>query len=227
MPGDAATEAPSLKKWVLTFVGLVGFVACLSILFLCMRAVMDIGGSCASGNSPYEISRPCPDGVPGLMIGSIFLGIVFLVVYAVNAVGPNLAWLAWPALFISLGWNFLEYGIDPPGPQGGIVWGWLLCAVLFIVMGAGPLWIGISAMRSGKEVTTPFSGADMRARVGARAAKRTQRTPKPRPEQRDEQPESVVGELERLADLRRAGDLTDAQYEDAKERLLREGGKSV
>jgi hypothetical protein len=30
--------------------------------------------------------------------------------YAFNAVRPNLTGLAWPALFISLGWVFLQYG---------------------------------------------------------------------------------------------------------------------
>ena len=33
--------------------------------------------------------------------------------------------LAWPALFLSLGWNFLEYGVNPPeafgdGPELGL-----------------------------------------------------------------------------------------------------------
>ena len=40
--------------------------------------------------------------------------------------GPKLVALAWPALFLTLGWNFLEYAFDPPPPDSGIVWGWLL-----------------------------------------------------------------------------------------------------
>ena len=31
---------------------------------------------------------------------------------------------------------FLEFGLDPPGDEG-VVWGWIICAVLFFLMG-GP-----------------------------------------------------------------------------------------
>ena len=41
--------------------GRLASAACLTVLFLCMRSVMDIGGSCASGG-PYEIANPCPAG---------------------------------------------------------------------------------------------------------------------------------------------------------------------
>jgi hypothetical protein len=47
--------------------------------------------------------------------------------------------LAWPALFLSLGWNFLEFGVQPPG--GGLAWGWLVPGVMFVLMGGGPLWL--------------------------------------------------------------------------------------
>ena len=30
-----------------------------------------------------------------------------------------LAAFAWPALFLSLGWNFFEFGFNPPGDVGG------------------------------------------------------------------------------------------------------------
>jgi hypothetical protein len=213
---------PPLMKWVLMFVGMAGTVACLSLLFLCMRAVMDVGGRCVSGNSGLNLP-PCPDGVAGLMIGSIFLGIGFLGLYAFNAVGPNLTWLAWPALFISLGWNFLQYGIDPPGPESGPIWGWLICAVIFIVMGAGPLVIGIAAIRSGRTPGPPVSPQKVRAAVRAR----TRKSPTKSETAPGGAPDSVLAELERLAELRRDGDLTDAQYEAAKEQLLREGGKRL
>ncbi|MFO7591043.1 MAG: hypothetical protein R6X23_09110 [Acidimicrobiia bacterium] len=136
------------RKVVLTFVGALGFAAALTLLFYGMRSVMDIGGSCASGNTPFEIARPCPDGVAGVMVGGIFGGLFFLAVYALNVVGPNLTLLAWPALFLSLGWNFLEYGVNPPGDDGGLVWGWLICGVVFVAMGGIPLLIGLRAARA-------------------------------------------------------------------------------
>jgi len=128
-----------------TFVGLAGLCATLTVLFWSMRAVMEIGGSCASGNTPYEIARPCPQGIPGLMLGSIFGGILMLGVYLVSAAGgPSLWPLAWPALFLSLGWNFFEYGVDPP-LGGDTAPGWLICGVLFAVMGGVPLLLLIRA----------------------------------------------------------------------------------
>ena len=47
----------------------------LTWLYLGMRSVMEIGGACAEGG-PYEIATPCPDGVPLLMVGGIFLGLI-------------------------------------------------------------------------------------------------------------------------------------------------------
>ncbi len=55
----------------------------------------------------------------------------------------GLVFLAWPALFLSLGWNFLAYGFFPP--EGGWVWSWLFCGVLFVLMGAVPAHRGRSA----------------------------------------------------------------------------------
>jgi hypothetical protein len=146
---DGATPDTGVvvKKSVLTFVGLAGVVAALTIMFYCMRAVMEIGGTCASGQSATAIVHPCPTGVGGLMTGSILLGLVFLAIYAMNAIGPNLTLFAWPALFLSLGWNFLEFGVNPPTGSGP-VWGWLLCGVVFVVMGAGPLVLGIAGLKN-------------------------------------------------------------------------------
>jgi len=140
-----------VRRSIVAFVCMVGIAAAFTCLFWSMRSVMDIGGSCASGNTPFEITRPCPTGVPGLMIGSIFGGLILLVIYAFNAIGPNLTLLAWPVLFLSLGWNFLEYAFSPPDGSDGIVWGWLVCGVLFVLMGGLPLVFGIKFALDGKE----------------------------------------------------------------------------
>lgn len=176
---SATTETPAdgrtlARKVVLTFVGALGFAAALTLLFYGMRSVMDIGGSCASGNTPFEIARPCPDGIAGVMVGSIFGGLFFLAVYAFNVVGPNLTLLAWPALFLSLGWNFLEYGVNPPGDADGLVWGWLICGIVFVAMGGIPLLIGVRALpetratRREAESAAALSDAD---RTDARRAR--------------------------------------------------------
>ena len=58
--------------WLLLTAGLA--TAAITVLFLSMRAVMRIGGSCASGG-PFEIRNPCPKGIAGLMIGSVWIGL--------------------------------------------------------------------------------------------------------------------------------------------------------
>ena len=85
-----------------------------------MRAVMDVGGFCAEGG-PFEIETHCPQGVPGIMVGGLLGGLMLAFVYVGVAVWrriPSFAMLLWPALFLSLGWNFLEYAFDPPGAGG-------------------------------------------------------------------------------------------------------------
>jgi hypothetical protein len=145
-----------VRRGVLMVIGLAAATVGLVLLFLAMRAVMEIGGSCASGNTPFEIQRQCPTGVAGLMIGGIFGGLIGLGLYAVNTIGPNLTLLGWPALFISLGYNFADYGINPPeGFGGGASVGWLVCAVLFFLMGGVPLALWITSVMRGRETKVP------------------------------------------------------------------------
>ena len=121
-------------------VTLAGVAVGMTCLFLGMRSVMEIGGACAEGG-PFVPVRPCPQGVPALIVGGIWGGLIFVGAYLWQTHKhqvPSLVGFAWPALFLSLGWNFLEFGVDPPG-DGGLVWGWLVCAVLFILMGGLPL----------------------------------------------------------------------------------------
>ena len=150
--GPGADAGRFVRRSILMFIGMAGVSGALTVLWFSMRAVMEIGGSCASGNVPYQFSRPCPSGVPGLMIGSIFLGLAFLALYAVTAVGPNLTLFAWPALFISLGWNFMDFGVSPPDGSEGPVWGWVICGVIFLLMGGIPLVLGIAALMQGHEL---------------------------------------------------------------------------
>jgi len=131
---------PGFASSVLIFLTLAGVAAGMTMLFLGMRGVMEVGGSCGSGG-PYVYVRPCPSGVPLAMMGGIWGGVVAFLAYLYLALRygvPSWIWLAWPALFLSLGWNFLEFGFDSPG-GGGLEWGWIVCGVLFAFMGGGPL----------------------------------------------------------------------------------------
>jgi hypothetical protein len=118
----------------------LAFAFCLTITYLGMRAIMRLGGFVASGG-PYAIAHPAPRW-SWIMPVSFLVGFaaVFISFIAGSTLGwPSLMSLAWSALFLSTGWNFLEFGLHPPGGHG-LAWGWLVCAGCFIPMGAVPLW---------------------------------------------------------------------------------------
>jgi hypothetical protein len=117
----------------------LGIALCLTLLFFAMRGIMDLGGFVAHGG-PYVIAHEAPDWVwlvPVSIVFGMMLGFANAAL-AAAAGGFNLAVPAWSAVFLSLGWNFAEYGFFPPSGQG-LVWGWIVCAVVFFVMGLAPL----------------------------------------------------------------------------------------
>jgi hypothetical protein len=223
-----ATRPFSITDVVGYAVGVAGLAACLTVLFLAMRAVMDIGGYCAEGG-PYVIDQHCPEGVPLLLTGSVFGLFLFGGVMGwmgARIGGPyaGLVLLAWPVLFISLGWNFLQYAFDPPAPAEGIIWGWLIPGVIFVVMGAVPLLALLPERRS----PTTDSAELRRTRsrllntMAARAEQRgwtVQASGTAAATQRAAG-EDLVTQLERLARLRNDGSLTELQFEQAKRALL-------
>ena len=221
--GAGDRTSPAIGSTLAYLLGIAGLSLSLTILWLSMRAVMGIGGACASGG-PYIPAVECPDVVVALTPLSIFGLFIFggLAVWGGASLGGpwvGLLFFAWPALFLSLGWNFLEFGLRPPGGEPGeLVWGWLFCAVVFGLMGglplAGVIW-GVREAASGG-----------RAYAGGRVV--IQRKPNslstrmgstPVPDDTD-----VAARLERLARLHRAGDLTDAEFDAAKRATLDEAG---
>ncbi|MEZ5137319.1 MAG: SHOCT domain-containing protein [Acidimicrobiales bacterium] len=204
---------------------MAGSVACLTLLFRSMRAVMGAGMSSCGSGGPYVVANPCPKGVGWMLPISIWVGLGFLALAAVAAhrLGrASIAWLAWPALFLSLGANFWQYGLDPVGADGP-EWGWIVCAVLFTAMGGGPCCSYCSA------AGPPPGGPRWRARRAApRAAAagariRAEATPPPFRPTPSAPDDDLVGSLERLAALHRGGAIDDDEYADAKRRLL--GGR--
>ena len=133
---------------------------------------MDLGGFCASGG-PYVIAVECPDAVIATTPLSIFGGFLAAGLMAWGGAAPaaaawmSLVFLAWPALFLSLGWNFLEYGFFPPERRLGLELA-RSAASLFVLMGAVPLVLAIGALRaeggggrsyaSGRVVVRPSRG---------------------------------------------------------------------
>lgn len=217
-------------------VGVAGLAMCLTLIFLSMRAVMDVGGFCAEGG-PYVIETHCPDGVPLLLVGGIFglFGFGGLMAWKGSIIGGiygGLVLLAWPVLFLSLGLNFLEYAVNTPEGEG-IVWGWLIPGVLFVIMGAAPLFAVLPFGHSGR-------AGDVRTRLAGSVAPRPPKSARLDAERTDmatmmtkvlgqkeghaakpaEVRPQLVSELERLAALRRAGDISLDEYERAKSALI-------
>jgi hypothetical protein len=135
---------------------------------------------------------------------------------------PSIVWLAWPALFLSLGFNFLQFGIDPPG-GGDVQAGWLACAVVFGLMGGVPLVLALPRLWRKPDAPARFVGRALTATTAMRnlatppnvvVAPRFSPPPPGSP---------IVSELERLASLHASGAITDAEFQAAKQTLLGTG----
>jgi hypothetical protein len=144
----SARQDPLVSDVAKASVGIGGLALCITLVFLGMRAVMDVGGACADGG-PYVSAQGCPDGsTPALLLG-IFGLFLFGGVGAVYGSRLGGIWaaaplFAWSGLFLALGWNFLDYGLfNPPGDET-VIWGWLICGVLFVAMGLAPLLGGVA-----------------------------------------------------------------------------------
>jgi Short C-terminal domain len=230
--GAAAISADRLPlgRVVAYLLGVAILAGSLTLLFLSMRAVLDIGGACASGG-PYVPRVECPDAVVAATPLSIFAGIggVFLMLWGGSALGSRwigLIFLVWPALFLSLGWNFLQYGFFPPEGADGWVWSWIFCGVLFVLMGAVPLVGVIGMIHDERDGSRAFA----RGRVVVRPSPSPARTGAVAPVAEVADPASdrdLVDRLERLADLRRRGDITSEEFELAKARLLGTDGPAT
>jgi hypothetical protein len=233
-------------------VGIVLGTMSITLLFLGMRAVMDVGGACAEGG-PYRSAQPCPEGVPLAMIGGMFglFGAAGLIVWFGSQLGKGavaIVALGWPALFLSLGLNFMDYAFHPPDTESTPVWGWLIPGVLFWLIGGAPLAIGLLAWREARagrpgnrltrQMATSVPTKAVIFGAGSSASRRAEPTrvefapgawgaPRPAPstlgDKPSDEPSDLVDDLTRLAELHEAGDLTDDEFATAKrERLAAE-----
>ncbi len=225
--GQTDRRSGSPQDVLLLLVGVAGLAFCLTLLFLGMRSVLDIGGSCADGG-PYVSRQSCPAGVPLATVGGIFGLFLFggLTALAGSRIGGpwgGLVFLAWPALFLSLGWNFLEFAVRTPG---GPDIGWLICGVVFVAMGGGPLLALLPSRPSSKR--DPAAMRRLLRDLQARQRQMVSRSPDPfAPAAFDDDASrrsrtDLTSRLERLADLHSAGSLTDAEFDEAKRRVIAE-----
>jgi hypothetical protein len=143
-------DAPRLAAlWLGTLAAAAGVAASITAVYLGMRDLMvESGGVCASGG-PYEIANECSSGQMALLFGGIVAMLLFTGLHAAVthlAHGPRIGWPAISGvLFLALGWNFIDLGLDPPQEEGTSV-GWLVSGVVFWLMAVG--FLAPAAMRA-------------------------------------------------------------------------------
>ena len=138
-------ESSPYAGYLIFFIGVLMVSYGITALWFGMREVMDVGGFCAEGG-PYEIRQTCPDNAELLMFTGIPAGVIGLFIAMLGGAkaargAAGLLLLGWPALFISLGYNFIDYAINPPENMGSTA-GWWVCGVIFGLMGL-PALLGI------------------------------------------------------------------------------------
>ena len=113
------------------------FSASFALLGYSIVGVMSVGGTCASGNTPYVIATPCPESAVVFLPWVIFTGLIAvgIAVGLANGIGFQLRVWAWPILFGVLGGLFL---------LSAQVVGYLIGA-MFIIMALVPLIIELRA----------------------------------------------------------------------------------
>ena len=190
-----------------------GVVTALTALFMSMRSVMDIGGSCGSIDAGGTITS-CPSGVAGLLPGAIWGGLIFTGLYVLVCAKfkvPSWVSLIWPALFLSLGYNFFDYGVHG---QAGFV----TAGVVFVLMGFVPLlWAAPHLwrvyVRGSDDDAKPWHVAASGAAVSGAfdLLNRFGKSPD----------EDMTDSLQKLEQLHKSGALDDLEYAKAKDRVIR------
>ncbi len=173
-PGPGAVAAPEARSpfasraALFTALAVVVLAITLTWSFLAMRAVMGVGGSCADGG-PYVSQQSCPGGsyLIAIAVPVMILTAMAGSAAALSVGAPDLLIPMWAFLFASLGWNFLEFAFT--GPE--VVWGWLVCGVMFWLMAAPAVWgVLVAVRRAVLPPRTPGPGAGSRWWVPAYAA---------------------------------------------------------
>lgn len=216
------TTGPTVRTYALYLLGVAGLAFSITLLFLEMRAAMEIGGVCTSGG-PYASAWACPDDPTNPMLLAIFGGLAWAALATVTGVTIGgrygaVPLLAWSGLFCSLGLNFLQLGLMPAGHgRGAGDPAILLPGVMFEVMGGVPLALILWAARPGGAARAQRLRA---AEVAAGPVVVWEHGPAT-------EPATAVGgvaeELERLVALHASGALTDEEFSTAKTAALRAG----
>lgn len=146
-------------------IGLALLIGGVIVFNLQLQELLDIG-TCASGNTPFQIARPCPEGTGTkivLLMVSIVAGLIGCAIFAFRGDPPwgerkrsigffGLGTLAWGLFFAGTGAALLigqPYGQVTDPATGDVVnnagsqLGSTIVGITFLVMGLPPLLFGL------------------------------------------------------------------------------------
>ncbi len=213
-----------MRYWVCTLLAVAIFVGSIVAFCSSLGHLLETG-TCASGNTPYVIARPCPAGTGtaiALLIGSIFGLFVAMGVFAFrgerpgggSGLGGSPFVAGWAIFFTATGAfsliRSLSGDVPVDGKTGGIIVG-----AIFLMLGVPALVFWIWSAVTGRGDRRAGATASATTSMGFSAPVTSSYTAPVADIARDR-----IGELERLQRLRDSGALTPAEFEREKARVL-------
>ena len=128
--------------------GIAAGAAAITLLSMLLRSSTALGGSCADGDAALA-DGPCRSHTGAALLIAVACALLCLlaVSWGASVLGaPRPLFLAWPVLALTLGWNFLRDGFDPPMGEG-LALGYVVGGVVFLILGTAPLLLRLSAAR--------------------------------------------------------------------------------
>lgn len=210
-----------MRYWSRSLIGAGQFLGSLVLLNVKLTELLDTG-TCASGNQPFEIARPCPEGTGTdilLLMASVFGALVGAGLLLLRGEPPSgrsprfsTGLMLWAVGFTGTGAVVLVHSltsdvIGPDGELGGIIVGatFLLMGLPVLVYLVTGLFGDRPARRSTPALPSPTAIRSMAGSFPARGGG------------------DGIAELERLDRLRQSGALSPEEFEREKRRIL--GGR--
>ncbi|MBA2546473.1 MAG: SHOCT domain-containing protein [Solirubrobacterales bacterium] len=217
--------------------GLVLFFGAIVVFNVKLIELME-AGTCASGNTAFEIARPCPEGTVTnilLVTASIFAGLIGAGIFAFRGDPPwgrrerstgllGLGAFAWGLFFTSTAVAMLYTGFsnDTVGPDGELAG--KIVGFTFLLMGAPvlllALWNQVRSMGSPRDESP--AGAAGPAGMGGFGGILGTMNRGSAGKAGGAAGGDAIGRIERLQKLRESGAITDAEFNKEKAKILAE-----
>jgi hypothetical protein len=141
------TQPAGASAGALYGLGVLAVTAAITLGALAVRTGLRTG-ACIAGGSDSSFLGCAPGMLPalGIAVGLSALGLGLTMWTVRHRALPNPLPLAWAALFLAVGWFFLDDGLLRPGEQGVRI-GFVVLAVVFGALALAPLLTGRPADR--------------------------------------------------------------------------------